>query len=85
MGKKTSVATNGFWATDESTAYNKMKNLKDRGLSHISLSYDRYHNKYIKADNIKNILRVSLDVEISVSISVVKLKDENVGSLLDES
>jgi len=84
MGKKTSLATNGFWAVDEDAAYSKMKDLKDRGLNHISLSYDRYHGEYVKADNIKNILRTSLDLEISVSISVVKLKDERVGSLLDE-
>jgi MoaA/NifB/PqqE/SkfB family radical SAM enzyme len=84
VGKKSSLATNGFWAVDEEVAYNKMKNLKDRGLNHISISYDRYHGEYVKADNIKNILRASLGLELPVSISVVKLKDESIGSLLDE-
>lgn len=84
VGKNTSIATNGFWAVSEEATYDKLYQLKKSGLKHLSISHDRYHSEFISTNNIKNILKVSLNLDIQVSIAIVKLKDEKIGDLIDK-
>ncbi|HGC7493368.1 MULTISPECIES: radical SAM protein [Bacillota] len=64
VGKNTSIATNGFWAVNEEATYDKLYQLKKGGLKHLSISHDRYHSEFISTNNIKNILKVSLNLDI---------------------
>lgn len=83
-GKEVSIATNGFWANDYSETYKKLEYLKKCGLSFLSLSYDNYHSKFVDAQNIRNILSVCTKLDIPTSLAIVKLKNENVGNIIDE-
>lgn len=83
-GKEVSVATNGFWASDYSETYKILENLKNCGLSFLSMSYDNYHRKFVEAQNIRNILSVCTKLDIPTSVAIVKLKNESVGSIIDE-
>lgn len=83
-GKKVNTVTNGFWANSYEKAYERLMQLKEYGLDYLSLSHDAYHKKYIKTENIKNILRATTKLEIPTSLAIVKVKDEKIGSIIDE-
>lgn len=83
-GKKVNTVTNGFWAEDEEATYNRLSYLKKCGLDYLSLSHDSYHKKFVKTENIRNILRATTKLDIPTSLAIVKLKDEDVGKIIDE-
>lgn len=83
-GKKVNTVTNGFWANSYEKAFEKLSHLKKCGLDYLSLSHDAYHKKYIRTENIRNILRVTTKLEIPTSLAIVKVKDEEIGSIIDE-
>ena len=82
-GKKPNTITNGFWAVSEKVAFERMSQLKEAGIDYLSLSYDAYHGKYIPIQNIRNILKATTKLDIPTTLSVVKIKGEKVGSILD--
>lgn len=83
-GKKPNTITNGFWASDIEITYERMKTLKDNGLDYLSLSYDAYHRQYVNSQNIKNILKAATQLDVPTTLSIVKVKDEDIGYILDE-
>ena len=58
-GKRVTTITNGYWASNYDLVITKIKELKERGLNHLSISYDSYHSEYIDVNNIRNILAMS--------------------------
>lgn len=82
--KRITVITNGFWATDYEKTFEMMYRLKQCGLKHLSLSHDLYHKEFIKTENIKNILKVAAKLNIPTSIAIAKMKNEEVGKIIDE-
>jgi MoaA/NifB/PqqE/SkfB family radical SAM enzyme len=83
-GKRVTLITNGFWATNMDVTMNKLKSLKESGLNHLSISFDTYHLQYIPILNIKNILKVAQRIDLPITLSMVKIKNEKVGFLLDK-
>lgn len=82
--KKVNTVTNGYWASNYEKAYERLAYLKGCGLDYLSLSHDAYHKKYIKTENIRNILRATTKLEIPTSLAIVKIKDEKIGTIIDE-
>ena len=58
-GKRVTTITNGYWASNYDLVITKIKELKERGLNHLSISYDSYHSEYIDVNNIRNILKAT--------------------------
>ncbi|SET16990.1 radical SAM/SPASM domain-containing protein [[Clostridium] polysaccharolyticum] len=83
-GKKPNTITNGFWAADGKTAFSRLKELKAAGIDYLSLSYDAYHGQYIDVNNIRNILNAAAQLGISTTLSIVKIKGEKIGDILDQ-
>lgn len=83
-GKKVNTVTNGYWASSYEKAYQKLKELKEAGLDYLSLSHDAYHKKFIKTENIRNILRATTKLELPTSLAIVKVKDEEIGSIIND-
>lgn len=83
-GKKVNTVTNGFWANSYEKTYEKLSHLKKCGLDYLSLSHDAYHKKFIKTENIRNILKATTKLEMPTSLAIVKVKDEEVGSIIND-
>lgn len=82
-GKRVNAITNAFWANTESIALEKLGALKSQGLNFLSLSFDSYHEKYVDVNNVRNVLRAATDLNIPTAISIVKVKNENIGHIVD--
>ena len=82
-GKRVNAITNAFWANTESVALEKLGALKSQGLNFLSLSFDSYHEKYVDVNNVRNVLRAATDLNIPTAISIVKVKNENIGHIVD--
>ena len=74
--KRTTLTTNCYWAKDINVTYNNLKILKNSGIDHIKVSCDRFHNGSIPLENIKNVLNVSNDIGLRVTLGCVVTKDE---------
>lgn len=83
-GKRVTTITNGYWANDYNDVLNKLDLLKRKGLNHLSLSYDHYHEKFVKVENIRNILKASMQIGLPTSLAIVKLKDEKVSEIIND-
>jgi MoaA/NifB/PqqE/SkfB family radical SAM enzyme len=68
---KSRVVTNCFWGSNYKQAKSKLNDLRDKGLTEISVSYDDLHNKYIPAINVKNVVKASLELNLKVAVSSV--------------
>lgn len=82
-GKRVTTITNGYWASNYQLVFDRIKCLKENGLSHLSLSYDAYHKKFIDVNNIRNILKASMQIGLPTSLAIVKLKDEKISEIID--
>lgn len=82
-GKRATCVTNGFWATDYDTAYNKLKELVDAGLKHLSISHDNYHKEYVKTDNVVTLLKVATHLNLPHTVAMVKIKNEKVSKIIE--
>ncbi len=84
MGKKVNIMTNGYWAKDYETAYSAISELKRIGLSSLGTSCDRFHQKYIPIENIKNLLRAANDLKIPVGINLIYEENNTMGKLINQ-
>lgn len=82
--KRTSVVTNGFWATSYEKTCEILKELKECGLEYLSVSHDHFHQKFVSTEKIKNLLKAACSVNLPISLSIVKMKNENVGDIINE-
>ena len=57
LGLTTRLVTNGFWATSEKIAREKLKRLVDAGLTSINFSADQFHREYVNYMNIKYAIK----------------------------
>jgi Predicted Fe-S oxidoreductases len=82
--KRVTTISNGFWATSYEVAYKKLSELKANGLQHISTSHDSYHKEYIKTEYVANLLRAASDLGLASTLAIVKMKDEDIGEILNK-
>lgn len=75
--RRMTLTTNCFWAESMESAYAVMKKLKQSGLSHMTISYDEFHNQYIPIQRIKNVLKVSQEINLRVTIGSVVVKNDS--------
>lgn len=70
-GIYTRVVTNSSWATDAEIAQQKLAQLKQRGLCQLRLSYSRWHQEHVPAQNVVHAAQGCADNGISSFVSFV--------------
>jgi MoaA/NifB/PqqE/SkfB family radical SAM enzyme len=73
LGLESSVVTNGFWALTSNTAREKLKKLK--GLRTLNVSTDSFHQEFVPADRIRNIIESCHELGIKCVIRISYLND----------
>ncbi|MDY6229091.1 MAG: radical SAM protein [Clostridium sp.] len=83
IDKATTVITNGFWAYDYYETLEKLQHLKQVGLKAVGVSYDEFHLKYIKLENIRNIIKACKELDLKVTIQTCIVKGSQNGNWID--
>lgn len=73
-GASVSVNTNGSWAVTPDKAFNRLKRLKDIGLSKLVVSTDDYHEEFIKVGSVLNVVRACKKLHLEVELQFVASK-----------
>ena len=84
IGRRSTAITNAHWATTEEKAYKILCELKKAGLNDIGVSYDEFHSKFIKVDNIRNFIRAAKKAKFKPSIQVILIKGSRNGQWINE-
>lgn len=76
-----SCTTNGSWGRDYEDAKNKLRNLKRNGLDKLIISYDKFHSEFVKADVIRNIIRLCniMNIEVEINSVITNNINEDLG------
>ncbi len=82
--KQAACITNAYWAKDYNTAYKLLSKLKEAGLTKLNISHDAYHKKFVKESYVKNALYALRDLNIPVTLGMIRIKDENVGQTIND-
>lgn len=71
VGKCSAVYTNGFWCTDLDITKNRLRELKQMGLTRVLTSVDFEHQKFISVENIRRLLDTCRELDITISVHCV--------------
>ena len=69
-GMQATLTTNGFWADTEEHALTRLEELKEQGLSSLSVSIDACHLEYIDITCTVNILRANRKTGIPLTLAM---------------
>lgn len=73
------IATSGFWANNKKETYDKLQRVKERGIQTLQVSVDRFHLKKVPLRNIENILKISKDVGMNITLRpLFDIKSKNI-------
>ncbi|WP_270601518.1 radical SAM protein [Faecalimonas umbilicata] len=75
LGMRTTITSNCFWATSYEEALSVVQEMKESGVSHLKISSDDFHNKYVPYDNIKNVLMACKKMNLKTVIGCTSLKN----------
>lgn len=82
-GCTSNCVTNAFWASTYQKAVDILKDLKNNGLTTLSLSCDIYHKKFIPVERITNALNAAKSLEINTEVSCSRgINDPHITDLL---
>jgi len=73
LGLEASAVTNGYWALTAQTATKKLKELK--GLKTLNVSTDSFHQEFIPADRIRNVIESCHELGIKCVVRISYLND----------
>ena len=77
-GMLSRCVTNGFWASSEEIAYDKLKELQEVGLEELNLSTGDDHQRFVSQDNILNAVIAAAKLKMRVVISIETRKDAEI-------
>lgn len=66
------VVTSAHWATTERIAEQRLIELKEAGLSELSISWDDYHEEFVSFENVRRAFSISKKLGITTAISIVQ-------------
>lgn len=84
VNKKTTVITNGFWASNLKSTIEILSEMKMLGLRTIGISYDEFHAKLIPKKNIINLLNAAKIIGLPINIQMTMLNGSNIGNLIND-
>ena len=73
LGLEAAAVTNGYWALTAQTARQKLKELK--GLKTLNVSTDSFHQEFVPADKIRNIIESCRELGIKCVVRISYLND----------
>lgn len=76
FGKTVNCVTNAFWATSKGKAKQILDDLKNCGLTTISISCDIYHQKYVSIERVKNAFVAAKDLSMNLEINCSRGGDD---------
>ena len=62
LGKVDLIETNGFWATNEKIARDRLKRLDELGTHRFKVSTDPFHQEYVDAEVVRRLAEIAIDV-----------------------
>lgn len=83
-GKTVTLITNGFWAANDRCTNKMLDELVNSGLDALTISYDKYHSKFIPVENIQRILKVGKRLKLYISINIVTDKRYKISNIIDD-
>lgn len=84
-GKRTTLVTNGFWAVNPRAALMRLAELRDAGLSLLTLSADDFHLPFVPIDRIRNVLLTVPQVPgIQVNLNMCESQSHSADSIVAE-
>ena len=86
-GLQGGITTNGYWASGYKETLAVLTGLQEIGLKNIITSFDDYHNRFVPAENISNIIRAASELGIHCGLNILMTKRSringvNAGALL---
>lgn len=66
------IVTSAHWATTERIAEQRLIELKEAGLSELSISWDDYHEEFVSFENVRRAFSISKKLGITTAISIVQ-------------
>lgn len=76
-GFTSNCATNGFWASSEKRAYKILRELKEEGLTTLSLSCDSFHQEYVPLERVRHAFRAAAGLGIKVEVNCERRKGDS--------
>lgn len=73
LGLEAAAVTNGYWAYTEQIAVQKLKELK--GLKTLNVSTDSFHQEFVPAERIRNIIESCCEIGIKCIVRISYLND----------
>ena len=73
LGLEAAAVTNGYWAHTAQTAVQKLKELK--GLKTLNVSTDSFHQEFVPAERIRNIIESCREIGIKCVVRISYLND----------
>lgn len=70
LGLDSAVVSNAFWARTEAEAIATLGPLVDEGLADFTTSFDTFHRSFVSADRLRNAVRASLRLGLTVHVNV---------------
>lgn len=85
FGMTSTLVSNGFWGKNFDDGFDKIKDLKEAGLKHISFSVDKFHQEYVPIPSVRNAITIARQLGVLSAITLMDLKDgESVYSSIEE-
>lgn len=83
IGKQSTLITNAFWATSEQSAYAKLIELQEVGISEIGVSYDEFHSLYVPIQNIRNFIKAARHTDLGILIQSIVTTTPNLDWIIE--
>ena len=62
LGKVDVIETNGFWATTERIAAQRLKRLDELGMDRLKISTDPFHQEYVDTEPVRRLAQIASDI-----------------------
>ena len=62
LGKVDMIETNGFWATSEKIATQRLKRLDELGMDRLKISTDPFHQEYVDTEPVRRLAQIASDI-----------------------
>ncbi|WP_310632614.1 radical SAM protein [Paraburkholderia sp.] len=73
-GALISINTSGSWAVTLDKAHERLKIIKSLGASRIIVSADAFHEKFIKFENVLNVVKACKNIHLEIELQFVATK-----------
>ncbi|VAW82296.1 hypothetical protein MNBD_GAMMA13-1328 [hydrothermal vent metagenome] len=76
------LITNASWARTDKKTNTLIEQLVAEGLTHLSISADRYHQEFVPLENVRRLVRAARKQPLHVEINLVLSRDEQTVEIL---